>query len=116
MSGRKRKVSDAAFLAALRQATNLADAARQLGISRATVYNQARRLGVRFQTRTVTSFDIPSEISPVASGSGITKLEDVAIVIRPEKDNVAVVTADALEKGTRLIWNRHKITLFERAG
>ncbi len=33
---------------------------------------------------------------------GMQKLEDVAIVIRPERDNVAVVTVDHLERGTRL--------------
>src|SRR6516165_12557555 len=43
------------------------------------------------------------------------KLEDVAIVIRPDKDNLAVVTVDFLEKGTRLVWNGERITLSERA-
>jgi len=43
------------------------------------------------------------------------KLEDVAIVIRPDKDNLAVVTVDLLEKGTALGWNGQRITLSERA-
>ncbi len=41
-------------------------------------------------------------------------LEDVAIVIRPEKDNVAVVTVDFLEKGTRLRYGDGVITLSGR--
>src|SRR5271157_749520 len=32
-------------------------------------------------------------------------LEDLAIVIRPERDNVAVVTAESIEKGTPLQYN-----------
>jgi altronate hydrolase len=112
MKGRKRKVSDAAFLAVLRQASSLPEAARELGISRSLAYKHARRLGVR--TRVVTSFDIPAETTPLPAGGIVTRLEDVAIVIRPEEDNVAVVTADAVETGTRLIWNRHKITVTGR--
>ena len=41
-------------------------------------------------------------------------LEDVAIVIRPEKDNVAVVTVDLLEKGTRLIYLGEPLTISGR--
>jgi len=41
-------------------------------------------------------------------------LEDVAIVIRPEKDNLAVVTVDLLEKGTRLKYRDRVITLSGR--
>jgi len=36
---------------------------------------------------------------------GQRNLEDVAIVIHPERDNVAVVTADFIEKGTPLRYN-----------
>jgi altronate hydrolase len=39
------------------------------------------------------------------------RLEDVAIVIRPEKDNVAVVTEDFLEKGTKLRHGGQLLTL-----
>jgi arabinonate dehydratase len=42
-------------------------------------------------------------------------LEEVAIVIRPEKDNVAVVTADSLDKGTRMRWRGESLTLAGRA-
>jgi altronate hydrolase len=45
----------------------------------------------------------------------VTKLEDVAIVIRPEKDNLAVVTADSLPEGMCLSWNGGEITLSGRA-
>ena len=41
-------------------------------------------------------------------------LQDVAIVIRPEKDNVAVVTADFLEKGTVLAYGEQTITISGR--
>lgn len=41
-------------------------------------------------------------------------LEDVAIVIRPEKDNVAVVTADFLDKGNRLSTNGEILTISGR--
>src|SRR3989441_10109369 len=41
-------------------------------------------------------------------------LEDVAIVIRPEKDNVAVVTADFLEKGTTLGYRGEPLTISGR--
>ena len=41
-------------------------------------------------------------------------LEDVAIVIRPEKDNVAVVTADFLEKGTTLGYSGESLTISGR--
>jgi altronate hydrolase len=42
-------------------------------------------------------------------------LEDVAIVVRPAKDNVAVVTADFLEKGTPLAYHGKSMTLSGRA-
>ena len=42
-------------------------------------------------------------------------LEDVAIVIRPEKDNVAVVTVEFLEKGTTLTYQGQLLTLSGRA-
>jgi altronate hydrolase len=45
----------------------------------------------------------------------MTNLEEVAIVIRPEKDNIAVVTAESLEKGTCLTWNGDRLTLSGRA-
>ena len=41
-------------------------------------------------------------------------LEDVAIVIRPEKDNVAVVTADQLEKGAELSYRGALLTISGR--
>ncbi|MGE5325706.1 MAG: UxaA family hydrolase, partial [Deltaproteobacteria bacterium] len=41
-------------------------------------------------------------------------LEDVAIVIRPERDNVAVVTADFLEKGARLLYGGKTLTISAR--
>lgn len=41
-------------------------------------------------------------------------LEDVAIVIRPEKDNVAVVTADFLAKGAALKYNGGALTISDR--
>jgi altronate hydrolase len=44
----------------------------------------------------------------------ISQLEDVAIVIRQEKDNVAVVTADQLEKGTRLKFGAQTLTISGR--
>ncbi len=43
------------------------------------------------------------------------KLDDVAIIIRPEKDNVAVVTVDFLEQGARLSHGDEVITLSGRA-
>jgi len=43
------------------------------------------------------------------------KLADVAIIIRPEKDNVAVVTVDFLEKGAQLSHGDEVITLSGRA-
>ncbi len=42
-------------------------------------------------------------------------LENVAIVIRPEKDNVAVVTVDLLEKGAALKYRDESLTLSGRA-
>ncbi len=41
-------------------------------------------------------------------------LEDVAIVIRPEKDNVAVVTIDFLEKGTPLTYRGESFAISGR--
>jgi altronate hydrolase len=41
-------------------------------------------------------------------------LEDVAIVIRPEKDNIAVVTADFIEKGTPVEFNGEILTISGR--
>ncbi len=41
-------------------------------------------------------------------------LEDAAIVIRPEKDNVAVVTVDFLDKGTRLLYGGETLTISGR--
>ncbi|MFB3920604.1 MAG: UxaA family hydrolase [Terriglobia bacterium] len=46
---------------------------------------------------------------------GVLNLEDVAIVIRSEKDNLAVVTADFLEKGTELKYQNRVITVSGRA-
>ncbi len=45
----------------------------------------------------------------------VKNLEDVAIIVRPEKDNVAVVTVDFLEKGTRLKLDGQVVTLSGRA-
>jgi altronate hydrolase len=42
-------------------------------------------------------------------------LEDVALIIRPEKDNVAVVTVDFLEKGTSIKYGDQLITMSGRA-
>ncbi|HME00214.1 MAG TPA: UxaA family hydrolase [Terriglobia bacterium] len=42
-------------------------------------------------------------------------LEDVAIVIRPQKDNVAVVTADSVEQGTPLRHDGATMTISGRA-
>lgn len=44
----------------------------------------------------------------------IARLEDIAIVIRPEKDNVAVVTADFIEAGTSLRYRDRVITVSGR--
>jgi altronate hydrolase len=41
-------------------------------------------------------------------------LEDAAIVIRPEKDNLAVVTVDLLEKGARLAYRGQVLTITGR--
>jgi len=43
------------------------------------------------------------------------QLEDVAIIINPAKDNVAVVTAEFLEQGTSLVHNGRVITINGRA-
>lgn len=45
---------------------------------------------------------------------GPRNLEDVAIVIRPEKDNLAVVTVDLLEKGTGLKYRDRVVTISGR--
>jgi len=42
-------------------------------------------------------------------------LEDVAIVIKPEKDNVAVVTAEFIEAGTELKYGEQLLTVSGRA-
>lgn len=42
-------------------------------------------------------------------------LEDVAIVIRPEHDNVAVVTTDVIEKGTPLAYHGESFVMSGRA-
>jgi altronate hydrolase len=42
-------------------------------------------------------------------------LEDVAIIIKPKKDNVAVVTADFLEQGTQLKYEDQLLTMSGRA-
>lgn len=44
----------------------------------------------------------------------VKALEDVAIVIRPEKDNLAVVTEDFVEKGTKLKYGKQVLTLAGR--
>ncbi len=41
----------------------------------------------------------------------IKNLEDVAIIVKPEKDNVAVVTVDSLEKGTKLQHHGERIVI-----
>src|SRR4029077_11798770 len=45
----------------------------------------------------------------------VTNLEDVAIVIRPERDNLAVVTADFLEPGTELRYRDQLLGISARA-
>lgn len=42
-------------------------------------------------------------------------LQDVAIIVRPEKDNVAVVTADFIETATPLRHEGQILTLLGRA-
>src|ERR1019366_1327681 len=42
-------------------------------------------------------------------------LEDVAIVIRPGKDNIAVVLVEALEAGTHLRYGDDELTIPRRA-
>lgn len=44
----------------------------------------------------------------------LTNLEDLAIVIRPEKDNIAVVTADFIEKDTPIEYNGGAFTISGR--
>lgn len=41
-------------------------------------------------------------------------LDDVAIVIRPERDNLAVVTVEFIESGTQLAWQSRLITISGR--
>ncbi len=43
------------------------------------------------------------------------QLEDVAIVVNPEKDNVAVVTAESLEEGAELAYAGESMTISGRA-
>jgi len=45
----------------------------------------------------------------------VRQLEEVAIVIRPEKDNLAVVTVDSLDQGTELAYNGQRIAISGRA-
>lgn len=45
----------------------------------------------------------------------VRSLEDVAIVIRPERDNLAVVTVDALEPGLELQYRDRTLTISGRA-
>ncbi len=45
----------------------------------------------------------------------LKELQEVAIVIRPEKDNLAVVTADVIEKGARLKYAGQVMTVSGRA-
>jgi altronate hydrolase len=45
----------------------------------------------------------------------VTSLENVAIVIRPERDNLAVVTADSLEPGTELRYRDQVLGISARA-
>jgi arabinonate dehydratase len=51
---------------------------------------------------------------PETKSKRTAKLEDVAIVIRPEKDNVAVVTVVLLEKGTHLTYRGGTLTISGR--
>jgi altronate hydrolase len=44
-----------------------------------------------------------------------TRLEDVAIVIKPEKDNIAVVTAEFIDAGTELKYGEQSLTVSGRA-
>ncbi len=44
-----------------------------------------------------------------------TRLEDVAIIIKPEKDNVAVVTAEFIELGTPLKYGDQLMSMSGRA-
>jgi len=45
----------------------------------------------------------------------MTNLEDVAIIIRPERDNLAVVTADSLEPGMELQYRDRVLAISGRA-
>jgi altronate hydrolase len=51
---------------------------------------------------------------PEANPKRTSPLEDAAIVIRPGKDNVAVATADQIERGTRLIYRGQSLTVSGR--
>ena len=44
----------------------------------------------------------------------VRNLEDVAIVVKPEKDNVAVVTVESLEKGAELLHSGERLTISGR--
>jgi altronate hydrolase len=44
----------------------------------------------------------------------VKQLEQVAIIIRPDKDNLAVVTADALDQGTELQYDGQRIVISGR--
>ena len=43
------------------------------------------------------------------------RLEDLAIVIKPEKDNIAVVTAEVVEQGTQLKYGDQLLMISGRA-
>ncbi len=45
----------------------------------------------------------------------VKHLEEVAIVIRPEKDNLAVITVDSLDQGTELDYDGQRIVISGRA-
>ncbi len=51
---------------------------------------------------------------PEAKNKKTVPLESVAIVIRPGRDNIAVATADQIEKGTRLAYDRTTFTITGR--
>jgi arabinonate dehydratase len=66
--------------------------------------------------RAITEQAAPDQDHPVSETKTKTpvNLEDVAIVIRPERDNVAVVTVDVLEKGARLTYKEAVLTISSR--
>jgi len=46
---------------------------------------------------------------------GPKTLDDLAMIIKPKKDNVAVVTADFIEQGTQLKYGNQLLTMSGRA-